>query len=423
MNALRLSRVARIAALLAAATILIAADGALAKGNGGHNQGSDQSQMKNRDRSATQPSLREVRKDMNKGDMRSKEHQDRDAKREERKAEREAMRAQRKADREAMRALRKAEREARRAQKTTDKDKMNAGTATTPTTTTTTATGNVHTITEKTNDKMNGTATTTTTAKSNPPAADAGKDLFGRGVVGRPITDTKQVPGSPAPGSVTGPGAANTVRPIISKQTEMTKDKMNGTTTTTTTKGTPTKADSGLLVDKGVVGKMPTDMKPIPGSPASTASGTVTGPSAGNTVHPIPGSAAAGTASSPGATNAVRAVTITTVKGNSFQIQDRGGGVAVYSDRPGTLTISNGVQRQTLSGAKVTISGASYVEVAKGIGTGPRQADGSVVVLQPNGTVTGGPDPHAFGGLAGFLTGGGFEAHASEPQTSTIQQQ
>jgi hypothetical protein len=194
MKTPRISRVSRIAAMLAATTFLIAADAALARGNGGHNQGSDNNQLKSRDfrdHGTKQPSLREVRKDMNKRELRSKNHQDRDA-----------MRAQRKAEKEAMHALRKAEHDARRAAKTTDQDKMNAGTG------------------------------TTTATKSNAPAATAKEDLFGKGIVGRPITDSKQTPGSTAkssspaadakqtPGSaagtVTGLGAANTVRPIPS---------------------------------------------------------------------------------------------------------------------------------------------------------------------------------------------------------------
>ena len=78
---------------------------------------------------------------------------------------------------------------------------------------------------------------------------------------------------------------------------------------------------------------------------------------------------------------------------------------------PGHVTISNGVDSRTVSGIALTISGAKTVSVDKSLGTGPRQADGSTTVLTPNGTVTGGADPNAYGGLSGFLTGGDFEAH------------
>ncbi len=155
------------------------------------------------------------------------------------------------------------------------------------------------------------------------------------------------------------------------KTTDTEQDKTTGTVLTANG-NTPT-AD-GDLFRKGVVGQTPTDIKPIPGSPAP---GTVSGPGAG-------------------ATNAVRAVTISNGKGGSFQIPDHGAGVTVTSHHPGTLTISNGVQTQTVSGIAWTISGASTVAVSKGLGVGRPDTPGSVVVLSPNGTVTGGP-----GGLPG----------------------
>jgi hypothetical protein len=160
------------------------------------------------------------------------------------------------------------------------------------------------------------------------------------------------------------------------------KDKSTGTTTTATG-NTPAPGSDKDLFGKGVVGRTPTDIKPIP-SPA--APGAVPGPAAVNTIHPIP---------SPPR----RVVTISNGK-DSFQIYDGPGGVTVTSSRPGQLTVSNGVQTQTLSGIAMTITGSAGVGVAKGLGTGPRQADGSVVVLSPNGTVTG-----------GGLPGGGWEAY------------
>ncbi|MGZ5917247.1 MAG: hypothetical protein ACXWJ4_07985 [Methyloceanibacter sp.] len=70
-----------------------------------------------------------------------------------------------------------------------------------------------------------------------------------------------------------------------------------------------------------------------------------------NTIHPI--------ASPP-----PRVVTIS-VGGGSFQMYDGPGGMTVTSHHPGQLTISNGVQTQTLSGIKVTISGSAGVGVAR----------------------------------------------------------
>jgi hypothetical protein len=117
-----------------------------------------------------------------------------------------------------------------------------------------------------------------------------------------------------------------------------------------------------------------------------------------NTIHPIP---------SPPR----RVVTISNGK-DSFQIYDGPGGVTVTSSRPGQLTVSNGVQSQTLSGITMTITGSAGVGVAKGLGTGPRQADGSTVVLSPNGTVT----------STSPIPGTGFEGHVPDPPPSTIQQ-
>ena len=74
----------------------------------------------------------------------------------------------------------------------------------------------------------------------------------------------------------------------------------------------------------------------------------------------------------------------------------------------GRLIISNGVQTQTLSGTKIRLYPAPLAfQIPQTIGTGPRQADGGVVVLAPNGTVTGN-DPfgtlgHEDGSFAGHL--------------------
>ena len=325
MKTNRMSRASRMAAILAATTFLIAADGAFARGNGGHDHDSANKQMKSRDsgrdRSVKQPSLREVRKDMSKGDMRSKKHQDRDAKRAEKKAEREAKRAEK-----------MAEREAKRAEKM--KDKTTTGTATT-------------------------TTTTATTDKGNASAADAEKDLFGRGIVGRPITD-QAGSGSPAPGSVTGPGAGNTVRPIIVPSSG---SPAPGTTPPGRTE----------ILQSGKVGTAPT------GTKAAPAPGSMPGPGAANTVHPI---------SSP------PAGTVTISNGvNSVQIKDGTGGVTVSSTRPGTITVSNGSESKTLSGSSLTVSGAKGIGSGQGVQVGTKNGEGRTVVAikpvtPPAGTVT-----------------------------------
>jgi hypothetical protein len=195
------------------------------------------------------------------------------------------------------------------------------------------------------------------------------------------------------------------------KDTE--QDKTTGTASTASG-NTPT-AD-GDLFGKGVVGQTPTDIKPIP-SPAAPS-----------------GSQASGTATGSG--NGI--VRVSDGKGNSILIPDHGAGVTVTSGGPGKLTISNGVQTQTLSGIKVTISGASAVAVSKGLGVGRPDTPGSVVVMSPNGTVTGN-DPFGtlgheiegtakqFGKDVGSVAGHldprvGFGTHPLD-QTSTVQQQ
>ena len=74
---------------------------------------------------------------------------------------------------------------------------------------------------------------------------------------------------------------------------------------------------------------------------------------------------------------------------NTYQIPDGAGGVSVSSSRPGTITVSNGVQTQTVHGIKITISGALGVGVPKDIQVGRPNADGSTVIMSPLGTVTG----------------------------------
>ncbi len=179
----------------------------------------------------------------------------------------------------------------------------------------------------------------------------------------------------------------------------------------------------------------------------------MTGPGAGNTVHPIPGSAAPSGSQARGTVtgSGKGIVTVTDARGNSFIIPDHGGGVAVLKTPEGGIKISNGVESRPLTGVKLTISGARTVSVEPGIQVGPAQADGSTVVMVPLGTVTGGPGPGGvIGGFGtaikdgakavgnGILEGGDavekslgifqFEGKAENepppgPATSTIQQE
>ena len=146
------------------------------------------------------------------------------------------------------------------------------------------------------------------------------------------------------------------------------------------------------------------------GTPASgtdkspAAPGAVPGPGAINTIHPIPSPPPA-----PVTGSGKGIVTVSDGKGNSIIIPDHGTGVTVTSGGPGHVTISNGVESRTVSGIALTISGANAVAVDKSLGTGPRKADGSVVVLSPNGTVTGTGPGDGFGL-------GGFEADENGPK-------
>jgi len=171
------------------------------------------------------------------------------------------------------------------------------------------------------------------------------------------------------------------------KQAEKDKDKT--TTTTTTATGTPAPGSDKYVFGKGIAGTKGLEPQPNAGS---AASGAVTGPGANNTIHPIPGTAAAGTV--PRAGNGI--IRVTDQKGNSIIIPDHGTGVTVTNAGPGRVTISNGVESRTVSGIALNISGASAVAVDKSLGTGRPPADGSTVVMTPNGTVTGGGLPGDF---------------------------
>jgi hypothetical protein len=175
-------------------------------------------------------------------------------------------------------------------------------------------------------------------------------------------------------------------------QAEKTKDKDKDKTTTTSTTtangNTPAPASDKDLAGKGIVGSN-TELKPVPGSaaPGTPAPGATPGPTAvNNTIHPIPGSAAPPPAPVLGSGKGI--IRVTDQGGNSFILPDHGTGVTVTNAGPGHVTISNGVDSRTVSGIALTISGAKTVSVDKSLGTGRPPADGSTVVLTPNGTVT-----------------------------------
>jgi hypothetical protein len=123
----------------------------------------------------------------------------------------------------------------------------------------------------------------------------------------------------------------------------------------------------------------------------------------GNT-HPTPG------ANPPTVVTVSNGVTTT-------QIQNGPGGVAVYSDKPGTITITNGKESTTLNGGSVTLSGDVVgVGHGQGIEVGPRNGEGKTVVAitptapapapAPPSHVTGGPEGGFFGDLGSSIKDG-----------------
>jgi hypothetical protein len=124
------------------------------------------------------------------------------------------------------------------------------------------------------------------------------------------------------------------------------------------------------------------------------------------------------------------------------QIQNGLGGLTAYSDKPGTITVTNGREKTTLTGASVTLSGNVVgVGGGQGVQVGPRNGEGKTVVAtkpaQPPAVPRNGEDDarafmegctpceimqgvHDFGyGIShGFAPG-----PAPEPKTSTTTQQ
>jgi len=120
--------------------------------------------------------------------------------------------------------------------------------------------------------------------------------------------------------------------------------------------------------------------------------------------HPTPG------ANPPTVVTVSNGVTTT-------QIQNGPGGVAVYSDKPGTITITNGKESTTLNGGSVTLSGDVVgVGHGQGIEVGPRNGEGKTVVAisppaaapvpAPPSHVTGGPEGGFFGDLGSSIKDG-----------------
>ena len=158
-------------------------------------------------------------------------------------------------------------------------------------------------------------------------------------------------------------------------------------------------------------GKTTSATEPLPGSAAN------------NTIHPIinnkpaqptasaptgtgklpPNDPVGNTHPTPGA-NPPTAVTVSNGV-STTQIQNGLGGVYVYSDKPGTITVSNGKESTTLPGASVTLSGNVVgVGGGQGVEVGPRNGEGkTVVAIKPSA----GPTPAAPTAGGNHTTGPG----------------
>ena len=211
-------------------------------------------------------------------------------------------------------------------------------------------------------------------------------------------------PGVTATGAL-GTSSKNTIHPIVTSNpmrppghpsTGTGKDKAPGPTTTSTSAPTPG-ATSNSTIHPIVTNSL--------GQPAGNAP-TIVGrlPSndpVGNT-HPMPGP------NPPTVVTVSNGVTTT-------QIQNGPGGVAVYSDKPGTITITNGKESTTLPGGSVTLSGNVVgVGHGEGVEVGPRNGEGkTVVAVKPPPPppaapthVTGGPEGGFFGALGSSIKDG-----------------
>jgi hypothetical protein len=262
-----------------------------------------------------------------------------------------------------------------------------------------------------------------------------------------------------------GHGAGNnTIRPIVTSQRHRNNDKHGDKSHDHTAKSpvkcikAPCSREGGDRDAKHGHKQAGDENK---GSAAGTSIGSkppaVPGTAGNNTIHPIvtnkPGqsTADAGSGKLPpndpvGNTHPTPGLNPPTVVSVSngvttTQIQNGPGGVAVYSDKPGTITVTNGKESTTLNGASVTLSGNVVgVGHSQGVEVGPRNAEGKTVVAikpppetPPAGTLQRN-DPRdvlkcfgcdVLGGVADFgygITHGFAPGPVPPPKTSTTTQ-
>jgi len=206
-------------------------------------------------------------------------------------------------------------------------------------------------------------------------------------------TRVKDNAGTPATTAPPGTASNNTIHPIITNgaarpaanpPTGTGKDKTPSTNTTSV----PPPGIAGNNSVHPIVTNNPAQ----PGTNAPTGTGKLPPNDPVGNTHPTAG------ASSPTVVTVSNGVTTT-------QIQNGLGGVSVYSDKPGTITVSNGKESTTLSGASVTLSGNVVgVGGGQGVEVGPRNGEGkTVVVIKPPS-----PPPAAPGHVTGGGPEGGF---------------
>jgi hypothetical protein len=246
------------------------------------------------------------------------------------------------------------------------------------------------------------------------PTADSGKDLFGKGIVGKTPTDIKPIPGSAAPGTA----GNNTIHPIVTNNPAQDKDKAPSTPAAPGTAGNNT------------IHPIVTNNPKQPSANAPTSTGQLPPNDPVGNTRPTPGP------NPPTVVSVSNGVTTT-------RIQNGLGGVTVFSDKPGTITVSNGKESTTLNGASVTLSGNVVgVGGGQGVEVRPRNGEGNTVVAiksapqaSPSGLssednrkafyqgcgpceVLEGISDFGYGVAHGFAPGA-----APPPATSTIQQQ
>lgn len=183
------------------------------------------------------------------------------------------------------------------------------------------------------------------------------------------------------PPAVPGTAGNNTIHPIVTTPTTG-ASRPGATSVQEYSKSSQGKAAATL-----VAGKIP----------------SVPSPGGNNTIHPIvTNKPAQPTAAAPTGTGRLppsdpvgnthptagaNPPTVVTVSNgvNSAQILNGPGGVVVYSEKPGTITVDNGKEKTTLSGGSVTLSGnVMGVGAGQGIEVGkPNGEDKTVVAIKP----------------------------------------